>query len=338
MIIILKPDATESMIDHVMDRVRELGLTPHLSKGQERTIIGVIGDDRILANQPLRAIPGVEDVVAILAPWKLVGREFKKENSIIDVGGVKIGGKRLAIMAGPCAVEKKELTIGIAQEVKAAGANILRGGAYKPRSSPYAFQGLGNEGLDFLGAAKKLTGLPIVSEILDPRDIELFLEKTDIIQIGARNMQNFELLKEVGGYDKPVLLKRGLSATLKEWLLSAEYVMSRGNKNVMLCERGIRTFESHYRNTLDLSAVPALKALTHLPVIVDPSHATGKWELVAPMAKAAVAAGADGLLIEVHSNPECALCDGEESLKPGRFKDLMKDLRRIAEAVDREIE
>ena len=338
MIIILKPNATESMIEHVMDRVRELGLSPHLSKGQERTIIGVIGDDRILANQPLRSIAGVEDVVTILAPWKLAGREFKKENSIVDVCGVKIGGKRLAIMAGPCAVEKKELTVGIAQEVKAAGANILRGGAYKPRSSPYAFQGLGNEGLDFLGEAKKLTGLPIVSEILDPRDIELFLAKTDIIQIGARNMQNFELLKEVGGYDKPVLLKRGLSATIKEWLLSAEYIMSRGNKNVMLCERGIRTFESHYRNTLDLSAVPALKQLTHLPVIVDPSHATGKWDLVAPMAKAAVAAGADGLLIEVHSNPECALCDGEESLKPSRFKDLMKDLRRIAEAVDREIE
>ena len=338
MIIVLKPEATESMIEHVMDRLKELGLTPHLSKGQERTIIGVIGDDRILANQPLRAIAGVEDVVPILAPWKLAGREFKKEDTIIDVGGVKIGGRRLAIMAGPCAVEKKELTVGIAQEVKAAGANILRGGAYKPRSSPYAFQGLGNEGLDFLGEAKKLTKLPIVSEILDPRDIELFLEKTDIIQIGARNMQNFELLKEVGAYDKPVLLKRGLSATIKEWLLSAEYIMSRGNKNVMLCERGIRTFESQYWNTLDLAAVPALKALTHLPVIVDPSHATGQWALVAPMAKAAVAAGADGLLIEVHSNPECALCDGEESLKPAKFKDLMKDLRRIAAAVDREIE
>ena len=338
MIIVLKPEATESMIEHVMDRLKELGLTPHLSKGQERTIIVVIGDDRILANQPLRAIAGVEDVVPILAPWKLAGREFKKEDTIIDVGGVKIGGRRLAIMAGPCAVEKKELTVGIAQEVKAAGANILRGGAYKPRSSPYAFQGLGNEGLDFLGEAKKLTKLPIVSEILDPRDIELFLEKTDIIQIGARNMQNFELLKEVGAYDKPVLLKRGLSATIKEWLLSAEYIMSRGNKNVMLCERGIRTFESQYRNTLDLAAVPALKALTHLPVIVDPSHATGQWALVAPMAKAAVAAGADGLLIEVHSNPECALCDGEESLKPAKFKDLMKDLRRIAAAVDREIE
>jgi 3-deoxy-7-phosphoheptulonate synthase len=338
MIIVLKPDATEAMIEHVLDRVRELGLTPHLSKGQERSIIGVIGDDRILANQPLRSIAGVEDVVPILAPWKLAGREFQKADTVIEVGGVKIGGKALAIMAGPCAVEKRELTVGIAQEVKAAGANILRGGAYKPRTSPYAFQGLGNEGLDYLGEAKKLTGLPVVSEILDPRDIELFLEKTDIIQIGARNMQNFELLKEVGAYDKPVLLKRGLSATIKEWLLSAEYIMSRGNKNVMLCERGIRTFESQYRNTLDLSAVPSLKALTHLPVIVDPSHATGKWQLVAPMAKAAVAAGADGLLIEVHSNPECALCDGEESLKPAKFKDLMRDLRKIAEAVDRTIE
>jgi 3-deoxy-7-phosphoheptulonate synthase len=240
-------------------------------------------------------------------------------------------------MAGPCAVEKKELTLGIAHEVKAAGASILRGGAYKPRTSPYSFQGLGNEGLDYLAEAKRQTGLPVVSEILDPRDIEYFLEKTDIIQIGARNMQNFELLKEVGAYDKPVLLKRGLSATIKEWLLSAEYIMSRGNKNVMLCERGIRTFEAQYRNTLDLSAVPALKALSHLPVIVDPSHATGKWELVAPMAKAAIAAGADGLLIEVHSNPECALCDGEESLKPAKFKELMKDLKKIAEAVDREI-
>jgi len=337
MIIVLKPEATEHEIDHVMDRLKELGLTPHLSKGQERTIIGVIGDDRILANMPLRAIPGVEDVVPILAPWKLAGREFKKDDTIIDVDSVKIGGRKLVIMAGPCAVEKKELTIGIAQEVKAAGATILRGGAYKPRTSPYAFQGLRDEGLNHLVEAKKITGLPIVSEILDPRDIELFLEKTDIIQIGARNMQNFELLKEVGAYDKPVLLKRGLSATIKEWLLSAEYIISRGNKNVMLCERGIRTFESQYRNTLDLTAVPALQELTHLPVIVDPSHATGKWELVAPMAKAAIAAGADGLLIEVHSNPECALCDGEESLKPAKFKDLMKDLKKIAEAVDRDI-
>jgi 3-deoxy-7-phosphoheptulonate synthase len=337
MIIVLRPEATEPEIEHIMDRLQELGLKSHVSHGQERTIIGVIGDDRILQNQPLTALPGVESVLPILAPWKLVSREFRKENTVIDVGGVKIGGKKLAMMAGPCAVERLELTVGIAQEVKAAGAGMLRGGAYKPRSSPYSFQGLGREGLDYLLEAKKKTGLPVISEILDTRDIELFLEKADIIQIGARNMQNFELLKEVGAYDKPVLLKRGLSATIKEFLLSAEYIMSRGNRNVMLCERGIRTFETQYRNTLDLAAIPTLKELSHLPVIVDPSHATGKWNLVAPMSKAAVAAGADGLLIEVHSNPECALCDGEESIKPSKFKDLMQDLKKIAEAVGREV-
>ncbi len=337
MIIVLKPEATERQIDHVIDRLRELGLKAHISKGEERTIIGVIGDDRILQNQPLTVFPGVESVTPILAPWKLVSREFKKDNTQVDVNGVIIGGKKLAMMAGPCAVEKLELTVGLAHDVKAAGASILRGGAYKPRTSPYSFQGLGREGLDFLVEAKKQTGLPVVSEILDPRDLELFLEKADIIQIGARNMQNFELLKEVGAYDNPVLLHRGLMATLKEFLLSAEYIMSRGNPNVMLCERGIRTFETQYRNTLDLAAVPSLKEMTHLPVIVDPSHATGKWNLVAPMAKAAVAAGADGLLIEVHSNPECALCDGEESIKPTKFKDLMQDLKKIAEAVGREI-
>ncbi len=337
MIIVLKPEVTEPEIEHIMERLQELGLKSHVSHGQERTIIGVIGDDRILQNQPLTALPGVESVLPILAPWKLVSREFRKENTIIDVGGVKIGGKKIVMMAGPCAVERLELTVGIAQEVKAAGASILRGGAYKPRSSPYSFQGLGREGLDYLLEAKKKTGLPVVSEILDTRDIELFLEKADIIQIGARNMQNFELLKEVGAYDKPVLLKRGLSATIKEFLLSAEYIMSRGNRNVMLCERGIRTFETQYRNTLDLAAIPTLKELSHLPVVVDPSHATGKWNLVAPMSKAAVAAGADALLIEVHSNPECALCDGEESIKPSKFKDLMQDLKKIAEAVGREV-
>lgn len=337
MIIVLKPDATEREMEHILDRLRELGLKPHISKGEERTIIGVIGDDRILQNQPLTVIPGVESVTPILAPWKLVSREFKKDNTVIDAGGVAIGGKRLTIMAGPCAVEKRELTVGIAQEVKAAGGSILRGGAYKPRTSPYSFQGLGREGLDYLEEAKKQTGLPIISEILDPRDMEVFLEKADIIQIGARNMQNFELLKEVGSYDKPVLLKRGLSATIKEFLLSAEYIMSRGNRHVILCERGIRTFETQYRNTLDISAVPTLKELTHLPVIVDPSHASGQWHLVAPLAKAAVAAGADGLLIEVHSNPECALCDGEESIKPTKFKELVQDLRRLAEAIGREV-
>ena len=337
MIIVLKPDATESQVDHILDRLLELGLKSHISKGQERTIIGVIGDDRILQNQPLTAFPGVESVTPILAPWKLVSREFKKDSTVIDINGVKVGGQQLTIMAGPCAVEKLDLTVGIAHDVKAAGASILRGGAYKPRTSPYSFQGVGREGLDYLVEAKKQTGLPVVSEILDTRDIDLFLEKADIIQIGARNMQNFELLKEVGAYDKPVLLKRGLAATLKEFLLSAEYIMSRGNRNVMLCERGIRTFETQYRNTLDLSAVPSLKELSHLPVIVDPSHATGKWNLVAPMSRAAIACGADGLLIEVHSNPECALCDGEESIKPPKFKELMHEIKKIGEAVGRTI-
>ncbi len=337
MIIVLKPEATEGQVDHLLERLRELGFKTHLSKGQERTIVGIIGDDRLLQNQPLTAFPGVESATPILAPWKLVSREFQRDNTVIHVNGVKIGGNKITIMAGPCAVEKLELTVGIAHEVKAAGGSILRGGAYKPRTSPYSFQGVGREGLDYLLEAKKQTGLPVVSEILDPRDIELFLAKADIIQIGARNMQNFELLKEVGAYDKPVLLKRGLSATIKEFLLSAEYILSRGNRNVMLCERGIRTFETQYRHTLDLSAVPSLKELSHLPVIVDPSHATGKWNLVPPLAKAAVAAGADGLLIEVHSQPESALCDGEESIKPPKFKELVQDLMKIARAIGREI-
>jgi len=337
MIIVLKPDVSQSQVDHIIDRLRDLGLKSQISTGQERTIIGVIGDDRILHSQPLNALPGVESVLPILAPWKLVSREFQKEGTVIDVNGVRIGDKKLTVMAGPCAVERLELTLGIAHEVKAAGASALRGGAYKPRTSPYSFQGLGREGLDYLVEARKQTGLPVVSEILDTRDIELFLEKADIIQVGTRNMQNFELLKEVGAYDKPVLLKRGLSATIKEFLLSAEYIMSRGNRNVILCERGIRTFETQYRNTLDLAAIPTLKKLSHLPVIVDPSHATGKWDLVGPMSKAAVAAGADGLLIEVHSNPECALCDGEESITPEKFKALMHDLAAIAKAVGREV-
>ena len=337
MIIVLKPEATEQDIEHLVDRLRSLGLKSQITKGEERTVVGVIGDERVLQGQPLTVFPGVESVTPILAPWKLVSREFQPHDSVIDVAGIQIGGPKITVMAGPCAVEKLEITVGIAKEVAKAGATILRGGAYKPRSSPYSFQGLGQEGLAFLAEARKQTGLPVVSEILDARDLGYFLEHADIIQIGARNMQNFELLKEVGAYDKPVLLKRGLSATIKEFLLSAEYIMSRGNRNVMLCERGIRTFETQYRNTLDLAAVPTLKEMSHLPVIVDPSHATGKWNLVAPMAKAAIAAGADGLLIEVHSNPECALCDGEESLKPGRFHTLMNDLKKVAQAVGREL-
>lgn len=337
MIIVLKPEATEQDIEHLVDRLRSLGLKSQITKGEERTVVGVIGDERVLQGQPLTVFPGVESVTPILAPWKLVSREFQAPDSVIDVAGVQIGGPKITVMAGPCAVEKLEITVGIAKEVAKAGATILRGGAYKPRSSPYSFQGLGQEGLSFLAEARKQTKLPVVSEILDARDIGYFLEHADIIQIGARNMQNFELLKEVGAYDKPVLLKRGLSATIKEFLLSAEYIMSRGNRNVMLCERGIRTFETQYRNTLDLAAVPTLKEMSHLPVIVDPSHATGNWKLVPPMAKAAIAAGADGLLIEVHSNPECALCDGEESLKPNRFRSLMDDLKKVAQAVGREL-
>jgi len=337
MIIVLKPEATPQDIEHLVDRLRSLGLKSQITKGEERTVVGVIGDERVLQGQPLTVFPGVESVTPILAPWKLVSREFQSRDSVIDVAGVKVGGPKITVMAGPCAVEKLEITVGIAKEVASAGAAILRGGAYKPRTSPYSFQGLGQEGLGFLAEARKETGLPVVSEILDARDLGYFLEHADIIQIGARNMQNFELLKEVGAYDKPVLLKRGLSATIKEFLLSAEYIMSRGNRNVMLCERGIRTFETQYRNTLDLAAVPTLKEMSHLPVIVDPSHATGKWNLVAPMAKAAIAAGADGLLIEVHSNPECALCDGEESLKPSRFQTLMDDLKKVARAVGRDL-
>lgn len=337
MIIVFKPEASEQDIEHLVDRLRSLGLRSQVSRGEERIVVGVIGDERVLQGQPLSVFPGVESVTPILAPWKMVSREFQKQDTVIDIGGVQVGGNRVVVMAGPCAVEKLEITVGIAQSVARSGARILRGGAYKPRTSPYSFQGLGQEGLEFLAAARKETGLPVVSEILDARDLGYFLEHADVIQIGARNMQNFELLKEVGSYDKPVLLKRGLSATIKEFLLSAEYIMSRGNQNVMLCERGIRTFESYYRNTLDLTAVPALKELTHLPVIVDPSHATGKWNFVSPMAKAAVAAGADGLLIEVHSNPECALCDGEESLKPNRFHELIIDLQKVARAVGRDL-
>lgn len=338
MIIVLKPGATEEQINHIVEKLKGFGLQIHMSKGEERTIIGAIGDERVLANQPLEIFPGVEKVMPILQPFKLVSREFKKEDTIIEFeNGVKIGGKKIHVMAGPCAIESKELLIQIAEDVKAAGASFIRGGAFKPRTSPYTFQGLGEEGLKYLSDAKNKTGLLVITEVMDPRDIELILPYTDIIQIGTRNMQNFRLLTEVGGYDKPVLLKRGLAATIKEFLMSAEYIMAKGNTKVMLCERGIRTFEPYTRNTLDLSAIPVIKKLSHLPVIVDPSHAVGKWDLVAPMAKAAVAAGADGLIIEVHPNPEEAFSDGEQSLKPKAFKELMKELKVIAKAVGREL-
>lgn len=338
MIIVLRPDATDVQINHVIEKVKKLGLKPMVSKGIERTIIGVIGPEDVIQAQPVEIYPGVEKVLTILKPYKLVSRDFRRENSVIDLGGgIKIGGEKIVIMAGPCSVENKDLLIDIAKKVKKAGATVLRGGAFKPRTSPYAFQGLGEEGLKYLAEAKKETGLLIVTELMDIRDVDLVAKYTDIIQIGARNMQNFNLLKEVGRIKKSVLLKRGMSATIKELLMSAEYILSEGNFNVILCERGIRTFEDFTRFTLDINAVPAIKEQSHLPVIIDPSHATGKWGLVSSVSKAAIAAGADGLIVEVHPNPEEALSDGAQSLKPDNFEEMMKDLRKVAEAVGRKL-
>ncbi|MBI5198260.1 MAG: 3-deoxy-7-phosphoheptulonate synthase [Nitrospirae bacterium] len=337
MIIVLRPDVTEAQIKHIKERLEALGLAIHVSQGKERTIMGAIGDDRILQEQPLEAFPGVEKVVPILKPYKLASREFHPEDSIVYVKGIPIGGKQIQVMAGPCAVENREMLLQVAKEVKSAGVRFIRGGAFKPRTSPYTFQGLGLEGLKYLAEARDKTGLLVITELMDPRDLEMVNEYTDIIQIGARNMQNFRLLMEVGRYKKPVVLKRGLSATIKEFLMSAEYIMSQGNHQVILCERGIRTFETATRNTLDLNAVPLLKQLSHLPVLVDPSHGVGRWDLVTPMARAAVAAGADGLLIEVHPCPEEALSDGEQSLKPKVFADLMTSVRAVALAIGREI-
>ena len=303
-IIVLKSDATDAEIKHVVKKLESRGLRANVSQGTERTIIGVIGDTSKVTEDEedsIRAASGVENVVRILKPYKLASREFQKENTEINVRGVLIGGKRIPVMAGPCAVENRTVLTSIAEKVKASGALLLRGGAFKPRTSPYSFQGLGEEGLKYLAEAREKTGLPIVTEIMDPRDLDVIVEYADIIQIGARNMQNFRLLLEVGSAKKPVLLKRGLSSTIQEWLMSAEYIMSQGNHQVMLCERGIRTFETATRNTLDLSAVPVLKQLTHLPVVVDPSHGVGRRDLVAPMTKAAIAAGADALIIEVHT-------------------------------------
>ncbi len=339
-IIVLSPGATEKELKHIVKKLEGRGLQVNISKGTERTIIGVIGDTSKITEDEenaIRVMPGVEDVMRILKPFKLASREFKGKDTVIKVNGKLVGGKTIQVVAGPCAVENKTVLMTIAKKVREAGAGFVRGGAFKPRTSPYSFQGLGEEGLKYLAEAREKTGLPVVTEIMDPRDMEILAQYADIIQIGTRNMQNFRLLLEVGISQKPVLLKRGLSATIKEWLMAAEYIMSRGNQQVILCERGIRTFETATRNTLDLSAVPVLKKLTHLPVFVDPSHGVGKWDLVAPMAKAAVAAGADGLIIEVHTNPEEALSDGEQSLRPSDFKKLMRELKRIAKAVGRDI-
>jgi len=338
MIIVMRKDATEKDIEYVVKRIEKLGLKAMVSKGIERTIVGVIGPEDKISMQPLEVFPGVEKVMPVLAPYKLVSRDFHPQSSIVEVGkGVKIGGEEIIVMAGPCAIENMEQIRETAYRVKQAGAKILRGGAYKPRTSPYSFQGLGLEGLKMLKEAAEEVGLPTITEVMDTRDVELVSKYSDILQIGTRNMQNFSLLKEVGQTNKPVLLKRGLSATIKEWLMAAEYIASGGNTNIILCERGIRTFETYTRNTLDLSAVASVKQLSHLPVIVDPSHGTGKYNLVLPMSLAAVACGADGLMIEVHPRPQEALSDGPQSLIPDKFQELMEKVEKVAEAVGRYI-
>ena len=337
MIVVMSHRASDDEIEAVLARLEKSGFQIHLSRGVERTIIGAIGDKTRLGDKGLEAMPGVEKVVPILQPYKLASRTFQEEGTVIRVGNQEIGGETIHVLAGPCAVESREQLLETARLVKEAGATMLRGGAFKPRTSPYSFQGLEEEGLKLLAEAREETGLLIVTEVMDARTLPLVAEYADILQIGARNMQNFFLLKEVAKVDKPVLLKRGSSATIEEWLMAAEYIMSGGNYNVILCERGIRSFENFTRNTLDLTAVPVAKSLSHLPVIVDPSHAIGKWRFVPPMARAAIAAGADGLLVEVHPNPSEALCDGSQSLTPTNFSAMMADLKKIAEVIGRKM-
>jgi len=338
MIVVLKSNATEEQIKHIIEKTKKLGLKANISRGVERTVIGLIGPEDVLRVTPLQVFPGVEKVIPVLAPYRLVSREFQKDNSIIKVNKrVSFGGKRIAVIAGPCSVESAKGMRLIARKIKKAGATVLRGGAFKPRTSPYDFQGLGEEGLKYLYEAGKEFDLVTITEVMDPRDLDLICRYSDILQIGARNMQNFSLLKEIGKTKKPVMLKRGISATIKEWLMSAEYILSNGNFDVLLCERGIRTYETATRNTLDINAIPMVKQLSHLPIIVDPSHGTGVRELVGSVAKAGIAAGCDGLMIEVHENPEEAFSDGLQSLVPKDFSLLMKDLGKVASAVSRTI-
>jgi 3-deoxy-7-phosphoheptulonate synthase len=338
MIIVLKPHPSPELIRHVVERIEELGFVPHLSQGVSRTIIGVIGDEEKLQVEPLQAIEGVEQVVPILKPFKLASREFHADDSVFEIKGVKIGGGHLGMIAGPCAVESEPVLVDIAAKVREAGANLLRGGAFKPRTSPYSFQGLGEEGLKILKATGERFGMPVVTEVMDPRQVDLVVRYTDVIQVGARNMQNFDLLKEVGRTRTPVLLKRGMSATVKDLLMSAEYVLSQGNRQVILCERGVRSFEDSTRNMLDLSSVPNVKGQSHLPIIVDPSHATGRPDLIPSMARASVAAGCDGVHIEVHSCPEKALSDGPQALLPQQYSRLMDDLKQMAELLGKTID
>ncbi|MBN1287089.1 MAG: 3-deoxy-7-phosphoheptulonate synthase [Anaerolineae bacterium] len=337
MIIVMERSATQADVAAVVSRVEGLGRQVHISEGEERTIIGVVGDGRPIDREAFELMSGVEKTVPILRPFKVASRDFHPKDTVVEVNGLPIGGAGVVIMAGPCAVESREQVMEIAWAVKEVGAVVLRGGAFKPRTSPYSFQGLGEEGLRYLAEAREATGLLVVTEVMAPEQVKLVSTYADILQIGARNMQNYALLHAVGEAHKPVMLKRGMMSTVEEWLMSAEYILSHGNRRVLLCERGIRTFENYTRNTFDLNAVALLKTLTHLPVIADPSHATGLWELVGPMARAAVAAGADGLIVEVHPNPEEAMSDGRQSLKPKRFQELVEQVKQVAAAIGRPV-
>ena len=337
MIIVTKPDATEEQIEHIVARIKEWGLKAEISRGALRVVIGVIGPEDAIREKPLAAIPGVDSVTPVLKPYKLVAYEFRGTPGAVNIGGVDVGGKKIVLMSGPCSVESREQITSIARDVKKAGAMILRGGAFKPRTSPYSFQGLGVDGLKLLAEAREETGLPVITEIMDTKDLDVIEKYADCLQVGARNMQNFALLKEVGKSRLPVMLKRGMSATVRDLLMSAEYILNEGNFNVLLCERGIRTFETITRNTLDLNAIPVLKAETHLPVVVDPTHGIGLRDHIPAMALAAVAAGADALMIEVHNAPEFSKSDGEQALLPAEFADLVTRVRAIAAVVGREL-
>ena len=338
MIITFKKDVPQIEVDKLIQSIEAKGLTVHSSIGADYQVYGIVGDTTILDEKVLRSNHYVDNITRVSTPYKKASRMFHPEDSVIDVAGIKVGGKEpIVVIGGPCSVEGEEGLLHIAEAVKDAGAKMLRGGAYKPRTSPYAFQGMESEGIACLKKAREKTGLPVVSELMDKEQLDEFIENVDLIQVGARNMQNFALLKALGKINKPILLKRGLSNTMEEWLMAAEYIMAGGNENVILCERGIRTFEKYTRNTLDLSVIPIIKKRSHLPIIIDPSHATGDWELVESMSLAAIAAGADGLIIEVHDNPECAWCDGAQSLKPAKFKQVVEKGKKIAEVIGRDM-
>lgn len=333
MIIVLKPTVTKDEIDHIVGMIEKAGLRTNISMGEHQTIIGVIGDKTRLADSPIASLASVESIVQVSKPYKMASRDFHPDDSVVTVGGQKIGGGNIGVIAGPCAIESENQLMFITESVKKAGANFLRAGAFKPRTSPYAYQGMGEEGLKLLQKAGRQFDLPTVTEVMDTATVDLIASYVDVLQIGTRNAQNFALLKAVGKTKTPVILKRGMSQTIEEWLMSAEYIMSEGNKNVILCERGIRTFETATRNTLDIIAVPVVKERSHLPIIVDPSHAAGKWQYVVPMALASVVSGADGIMVEVHHEPEKAVSDGAQSLKPGKFNFMMAELKKIAPVI-----